>query len=367
MTRSGPLSSPSGRSILQVARFATHGYASRAPPAVLLNSSRRPSFGLQRGRENDFGHHLLLGIGLPCLSAPWRGAAEQAGVLAAASRPAPCTDRAHGATHGYRPCLLLGPSRAPGNPTPLPRLRGRLLRCCAEFFTPIFLGMHKLPMRSHSREIPEESCLLRGDPSTTSACLAREDQGFCAPAGQILHYGLRVCRMSGFVGNIALIHPKPSCYRSLGPYTRIGANIREHGRAVRRRGTPTLAGPVWLQVAFQRCELASHQRCDVEPACLPATTRWPCCSTRPAERASCDDLRRGICTGTGCSGWPVRPGRGACGVRPRCWPGSGAGPVTMVSARPGSGKTVLLRSRIAEAAPSGRVASVAVGGTNVIH
>ena len=33
----------------------------------------------------------------------------------------------------------------------------------------------------------------------------------------------------------------------------------------------------------------------------------------------------------------------------------------MVSAPPGSGKTVLLRSWIAEAAPSGRVASVAVG------
>jgi len=35
--------------------------------------------------------------------------------------------------------------------------------------------------------------------------------------------------------------------------------------------------------------------------------------------------------------------------------------VTVVSAPPGSGKTVLLRSWIAEAAPSGRVASVAVG------
>src|SRR6201987_6540968 len=35
--------------------------------------------------------------------------------------------------------------------------------------------------------------------------------------------------------------------------------------------------------------------------------------------------------------------------------------VTVMSAPPGSGKTVLLRSWIAEAAPSGRVASVAVG------
>ena len=35
--------------------------------------------------------------------------------------------------------------------------------------------------------------------------------------------------------------------------------------------------------------------------------------------------------------------------------------VAVVSAPPGSGKTVLLRSWIAEAAPSGRVASVAVG------
>src|ERR1700751_4285707 len=35
--------------------------------------------------------------------------------------------------------------------------------------------------------------------------------------------------------------------------------------------------------------------------------------------------------------------------------------VTVVSASPVSGKTVLLRSWIAEAAPSGRVASVAVG------
>jgi len=35
----------------------------------------------------------------------------------------------------------------------------------------------------------------------------REYQRFCAPAGQILRYGLRVYRMSGFVGNIALIDP----------------------------------------------------------------------------------------------------------------------------------------------------------------
>jgi len=39
----------------------------------------------------------------------------------------------------------------------------------------------------------------------------------------------------------------------------------------------------------------------------------------------------------------------------------GSARVTVVSAPPGSGKTVLLRSWIAEAAPSGRVASVAVG------
>jgi hypothetical protein len=35
----------------------------------------------------------------------------------------------------------------------------------------------------------------------------REYQRFCAAAGQILRYGLRVHRMSGFVGNIALIDP----------------------------------------------------------------------------------------------------------------------------------------------------------------
>jgi hypothetical protein len=35
----------------------------------------------------------------------------------------------------------------------------------------------------------------------------REDQRFCAPTGQILRYGLRVYRVSGFVGNIALIDP----------------------------------------------------------------------------------------------------------------------------------------------------------------
>jgi hypothetical protein len=35
----------------------------------------------------------------------------------------------------------------------------------------------------------------------------REYQRCCAPAGQILRYGVRVYRMSGFIGNIALIDP----------------------------------------------------------------------------------------------------------------------------------------------------------------
>jgi LuxR family maltose regulon positive regulatory protein len=55
------------------------------------------------------------------------------------------------------------------------------------------------------------------------------------------------------------------------------------------------------------------------------------------------------------------PGAGSVVSRPGLLGGSGVARVTVVSAPPGSGKTVLLRSWIGEAALTDRVACVAVG------
>jgi hypothetical protein len=56
-------------------------------------------------------------------------------------------------------------------------------------------------------------------------------------------YSFRVYRMSGFVGDIALIDPVAFCHgHSRRSSTQVCAKIREHGRAVPRRCAPTLTG-----------------------------------------------------------------------------------------------------------------------------
>src|ERR1700745_2423927 len=78
---------------------------------------------------------------------------------------------------------------------------------------------------------------------------------------------------------------------------------------------------------------------------------------------SCDDLAVGPAEGPyDVTGRAARPGLGGVVPRPGLFERLGASaPVTVLSAPPGSGKTVLLRSWIGEPGRAGRVAWVAVG------
>ena len=79
--------------------------------------------------------------------------------------------------------------------------------------------------------------------------------------------------------------------------------------------------------------------------------------------ASCDDRAMGPAEGSGAvAGRVTRPGTGGVVSRPGLFERLGASArVTVVSAPPGSGKTVLLRSWIAEAGLEESAAWVSVG------
>ena len=165
--------------------------------------------------------------------------------------------------------------------------------------------------------------------SDLSPASLREHQRLCAPEGQKLRYGLRIYRVSGFVGNIALIDPVSFGHgNSCRSYTQIVRETFANMAEPFPRTRADAGWPVWLQVAFEGCELASHQRCDLSPLVWPATTGavLSCCRWLNERRAMI--VAVGSAQEPGAVARPARwPGRGARGVPSRAaGPARGAWP-----------------------------------------